>query len=194
MGITMEFVFLLLIVGITFGLCFLVDKGFQKAFRSAPQHASGMSVRLNKHFGGIGTAVVVLGICGILAGLGDGWLLIGGGAVLVLVGAGFVVYYMTFGIYYDDDSFVLCTFGKPNATYGFEEIRAQQLYIASGQTVIELHLADGAAVQLQQSMTGVDKFMDKAFAGWLRQKGLSLEECPFHDPDNSCWFPPFEEN
>lgn len=189
----MEFVPILILAGLTLGLCWLADLGFKKAFRSAPQHRSGLSVRLNKHFGGIGIGVLVLGLCGILAGIGNGWLLIAGGSLLLVTGGALVVYYMSFGIYYDGEGFVLCTFGKRSATYRFEDIRAQQLFITYGKTVIELYLADGKAVQLQGTMTGVEKFMDKAFAGWLVQKGLQKEDCSFYDPDNSCWFPPMEE-
>ena len=189
----MEFFAFILIIAATFGLCRLADLGFTKAFRSAPQHKSGMSVRLNRHFGGIGTVVLVLGILGILGGIGQGWVLIAAGAVLVLVGGGLVAYYMTFGVYYDDDSFVLSTFGRRSETYRFQRIRAQQLYNSYGKITIELYLDDGRSVQLHSSMSGVYQFMDKAFAGWLRQRGLEEADCPFHDPDNSCWFPTPED-
>ena len=189
----MDFLILLLLVGGTFGICWLVDKGFTKAFRSAPQHASGKAVRLNKHFGGIGTAVLVLGIFGMIAGLFQGWVLIAAGGVLVVTGIGLITYYMSFGLYYDQDTFLVSTFGKQTQTYRFEQIKAQQLFIAYGKTVIELYLEDGRAVQLQDSMTDVYKFMDHAFAAWLRQKGLEKDACPFHKPDQSCWFPPMEE-
>ena len=189
----MEWLGLIILAAITFGICFLADKGFTKVFRSAPQQHSGLSVRLNKHIGGIGTAVFVLGVVGALSGIGKDWLILAGGCFLVLTGLGLIVYYMAFGVYYDESSFVLCAFGKRAATYRYEDIRCQQLFIAYGKTVVELYLVDGRTVQLQQSMMGVDKFLDKAFAGWLTQKGLAEGDCPFHDPANSCWFPPLEE-
>lgn len=184
----MELSDFLLIAGGTFGLCFLVDKGFTRAFRSAPQHASGMAVRLSKHFGGAGIALVVLGVLGLIAG--QGWLLVAAGGILVAVGGALVVYYMTFGVYYDEESFVLSTFGKKSATYPYEAILGQQLYLSGGKTVIELQMADGRTVHLQSGMTGVYPFLDKAFAGWCAQKGLSKEACPWFDPDNTCYFPP----
>ena len=125
----------------------------------------------------------------VLTGLKESWLLSACGVILVGLGACLVVYYMSFGIFYDEDSFILSTFGKKTATYCYRDIRSQQLYNSYGTIVIELHMADGRAVQLQSSMLGVYSFMDKAFAGWLRQKGLGREDCPFHDPANSCWFP-----
>jgi hypothetical protein len=189
----MDFLILVLVVGGTFGLCWLLDRGYTKAFRSAPQHASGQAVRLNKHFGGAGVVILVLGICGILSGITQGALIIAAGCVLVLTGLGLVVYYLTFGVYYDGEGFLLNTFGKKSRTYRYSDICGQQLFVAYGKTVIELYLADGRALQLQQTMTGVYTFMDKAFAAWLRQKGMDRADCPFYDPDNSCWFPPVED-
>ena len=58
----MEYVALLIIAAAIFGLCFLADKGFTKAFRGTKQHRSGRSVRLNKRYGSIGLLIAVLGI------------------------------------------------------------------------------------------------------------------------------------
>lgn len=189
----MKMIPFLLITAATFGICLLADKGFTKLFRSSPQHKSGMSVRLNKHVGGIGTIVLVLGLLGILAGIGGGWLLLGGGIVVALTGAALIIYYMSFGIYYDDDGFVLTTFGRRSAFYAYRHIKGQQLYITSGRTVVELHMLDGRTVQLQQGMTNRDTFLDKASDRWLAQKGLTKEAYPFLDPSNSCWFPSLED-
>lgn len=177
----------------TFLLCWLLDKGFIKAFRNKPQHQSGMSVRLNKHYGGVGTVLIVLGVAAVVLGSKEELLLWIGGAMLILLGICLIVYYMTFGIYYDDDSFVLTTFGRKSVTYRFAEIKAQQLYNSYGNILIELHMTDGRAVQLQANMKDVYPFLDKAFSGWLRQKNVRAEDCGFHDPDNSCWFPPVED-
>ena len=189
----MELIPILLIAAATFGICLLADRIFTKFFRGTPQHKSGKSVRLNRHVGGIGTVLFVLGLLGVLTGLGGGWLLLCGGIVVALTGAALVVYYLSFGIYYDETGFVLTTFGKRSRFYAYRDIKAQQLYITSGKTVVELHMADGRTVQLQQGMTGCYTFLDKAFDRWLLEKGLTKEACPFFDPDNSCWFPPLED-
>lgn len=181
----------LLIAGGVFGLCWLVDKAFTKAFRSAPQHGSGKSVRLNKHFGGAGICVAVLGILGLLAG--QGWIVMAAGVLLLTVGGTLIVYYMTFGVYYDRESFLLTSFSRRNTNYRYGQIKGQQLYFSGGRTIIELHMDDGRTVQLQSGMTGVYPFLDTAFAGWCTQKNIPKESCGFHDPDNSCWFPAMEE-
>lgn len=185
----MEFISILLVAALVFGVCFLIDKGFHKVFRNTQQHTSGLSVRLSKRYGSIGLIIFVVGIAAIFTGLSDGWVLIAGGAILTLTGAALVIYYMTFGIFYDADSFVLTTFGKRSKTYAYKDICTQQLYMTAGNVIIELHMADGRAVQLQSAMSGVYPFLDTAFAAWLVQTGRKKEECDFYDPENSCWFP-----
>lgn len=184
---------ILVVLG-TFALCFAVDKGFTKIFRGKKEHQSGLSVKLNKKYGLVGILLTVLGIAALIAGIREGsGLLMVGGPIVSLMGIGLLVYYMTFGIFYDEDGFILTTFGKKSISYRYAEIKGQQLYNASGAIVIELHLTDGRAVQLQASMEGAYVFMDKAFFRWLDQTGRVQEECEFFDPQNSCWFPPVED-
>lgn len=189
----MDILAVLVVAGATFGMCFLVDKGFTKVFRGKPQHKSGLSVRLNKRYGVFGLILLFLGAAAVMTGLSQSWLLFACGWLLILLGTALVVYYMTFGIFYDEDGFILTTFGKRSATYQYRDIKAQQLYNSYGNILIELHMTDGRSVQLQAGMEGVYPFLDKAFLGWLRQSGKRAEDCPFHDPANSCWFPPMED-
>lgn len=184
------YIALILVLLAVFGICFLVDKGFTKLFRSKAQHKSGLSVRLNKRFGSFGLIVAILGVGGIFAGIPGNWLLLAGGCLLVLVGAGLVVYYLSLGIYYDADSFVYSAFGKKSKTYRYGDIQGQQLYVTNTGVVVELHMADGNAVLLQPSMIGTDQFISKASEGWFAQTGNSKEECEFYNPEKSCWFPP----
>lgn len=181
-----------IIIALTFLICWLADKGFTKLFRGKPQHKSGKSLRLNKHYGGFGLILFVLGLAALFTGFANGWLLLVGGSCMILLGVGMVVYYMTFGVYYDADSFVFTTFGKKSKTFSFGDICNQQLYASGRQIVIELYMKNGATVQLNSRIKGVYAFMDHAFDAWLKQTGRTKEECPFHDPDNSCWFPPLE--
>ena len=50
----MDILAILLIGAVTFGVCFLMDKGFTGIFRNKKQHKSGLSVRLSQHYGGSG--------------------------------------------------------------------------------------------------------------------------------------------
>ena len=177
----------ILVAALTFLVCFLADKGFSKLFRGKKQHASGLSVRLDRAYGAGGLVVMVLGVAALLTW--QSWLLIVGGIILMATGAVLLGYYLTFGVYYDQDTFLLTTFGKKDTVYRFADIRSQRLYTAAGGTIIELYLTDGRVLQLQSRMKGVYPFLDAAFDGWLRQTGRKKEDCPFYDPDNSCWFP-----
>ena len=189
----MEFLAVILLAAAAFGLCYLADQGFTRLFRGKAQHKTGLSVRVNKRYGASGVILFALGMAAILAEVSGELVLLIGGIVVLLVGIGLTVYYLTFGIFYDEDGFILTTFGKKSISYRYAEIKGQQLYNASGAIVIELHLTDGRAVQLQASMEGAYVFMDKAFFRWLDQTGRVQEECEFFDPQNSCWFPPVED-
>lgn len=189
----MEYILILIVAALVFGICFLIDKGFTKLFRSQAEHMSGTAVRLSKRYGAFGLILVALGVGAIFAGLSGNWFLIVGGGLVILMGIGLVVYYMTYGIFYAEDSFIFMTFGKRNVKYYYKDIRNQQLYNNQGHLLIELHMADGNTVQLQSTMDGCFPFMDHAYAAWLRQTGRREEDCPFHDPSNSCWFPPVED-
>ena len=189
----MDFIIIILIMAVTFGVCFLIDKGFHKLFRNKPQHMSGQAVRVNKRLTAAGVILIVLGIAAIFAGGTKIWYLTAGGALIEVVGIALVVYYLTFGIYYDDKSFVLTRFGRKSITYQFGDITGQRLYTGYGNVMVDLQMKDGSDFQIQSSMSGVYPFMDTAFNGWLQQTGRKKEDCDFYDPDNSCWFPVSED-
>ena len=191
----MEYIAVIILGAAVFGLCFLVDKGFTKLFRSQAQHRSGLAVRLNKRYGSFGLILAVLGVAAVFMGINNPgeWILIAGGCLVIVIGIGLTVYYMTFGVFYNEDSFIYTTFGKASKTYFYKDIKAQKLYNNQGHTLIELQLNDGNVIHLQSNMTGVYPFMDHAFEVWCQQNGYKKEDCGFHSPENSCWFPPVED-
>ena len=91
----MEFVPVIIIVALVFGLCCVVDKLFTKTFRGKVQHQSGKSVRFSKRYASIGVLLFALGVAGCFSGFGSNWLLFGGGCVLILTGVALIVYYLT---------------------------------------------------------------------------------------------------
>lgn len=183
---------MLVVIAAVFGLCFLADKGFQRIFRGKVQHASGLSVKLNKRYGAFGAILIALGVAAFFAGLNGTMVLLIGGPIVLLMGIGLAVYYLSFGVYYDSDSFIYSSFGKKSVTYRYNQIEGQMLYAINGGHIIELHMTDGKAVSLQSTMIGVYPFLDKAFAGWCHQKSIDPETCEFYDKENSCWFPNVE--
>ena len=183
----------LLVAAVVFGICFLADKIFTKAFRNQAQHQSGLAVRPNKKYGAFGLILVVVGLGAVFSGLKDDKVLLIGGCVVIALGIGLVVYYLSTGLFYDEESFLYTSFGKKSLTYHYRDIQAQQLYNAQGSLLVELYMTDGKSVHFHGNMVGAFDFLDKAFSGWCAQRGISAEDCPFHDPANSCWFPPVSE-
>lgn len=185
-----QFIPILIVAALVFGVCYLVDKAFAKMFRSKAQHRSGRAVRANKRYGIFGVILTVLGIMAVCVGITDGPVLIWGGIVVLLMGICLAVYYLSFGIFYDGESLLYCRFGKKDVTHYYKDIVGQKLYlIQGGNIVVELHMVDGKALQVQLHLQGADKFLNRAFAGWCEQKGIDPETCDFHDTANSCWFP-----
>ena len=190
----MSMLAVVLVAAATFGICFMLDKLFTKIFRSQAQHHSGLAVRLNKRYAVFGLLLSVVGILAVVTGVTDGPVLLWGGVIVLLMGLGLVVYYLSFGIFYDEDSFVFTTFGKKNVTYRYADILQQQLYVVQGgNVVVELHMKDKRAITVQTNLAGAYPFLDHAFAAWCRQTGRKAEDCTFHDPSNSIWFPMEEE-
>ena len=181
---------IILVAVVTFGICYLFDKGFQKYFRNKKQHRSGLAVRLNKMYSIAGVLLSVLGVIAVVNGAVENNILLYGGLLVLLVGGSLCIYHLSFGIFYDEDSFVYTAFGKKDITYRYRDILTQKLYvITGGSIVVELHMADGKAVSVQSNMNGAYPFLDAAFSGWCRQKGVEPESCQFHDPANHLWFP-----
>ena len=186
----MSVVFILLVAAVVFGVCFLVDRLFTKLFRSRAQHRSGLAVRASKRYGAFGVILMVLGVAALIFGEN---LRIPGAAVL-LMGAGMAFYYLSYGIFYDGESFLVSSLGRKSRTYFYRDIRGQQLYIVTGGNVIvELHMENGETVSVNTQMDGVYPFLDTAFAGWCLQTGRDPQTCDFHDPSQSLWFPTVED-
>lgn len=186
----MQAIVILLIAALVFAICWGVDKLFTGLFRSKAQHRSGLAVRASKRYGIFGVMFSVLGILGIITGVGGEKVLLWAGVVVLLMGIGLAVHYLSYGIFYDGESFLLCRFGRRSQEHRYSEIVSQKLYvITGGSTVIELTLTDGSTVSVQSTMEGVYPFMDTAFAGWCLETGHQMDQCDFYDPSKSWWFP-----
>ena len=191
----MQAIVILIIAALVFLICWGVDKLFTKLFRSKAQHRSGLAVRASKRYGIFGVIFSVLGILSVLIGTTGDKVLLWAGLVVLLMGAGLAVHYLSFGIFYDGESFLLCRFGKKSQEHRYDEILSQKLYVLTGgSSLIELTLKDGSTVSVQSTMDGVYPFMDTAFAGWCMETGRKMEECDFYDPSKSWWFPHEEDN
>ena len=190
----MQAIVILIIAALVFLICRVVDKLFSKHFRSKAQHRSGKAVRASKRYGLFGVIFFILGIVAISNGVSQGKLLFVGGFIVLFLGIVMAVYYLSFGIFYDGETFLVSSFGKRSLEYRYSDIQKQQLYVVSGGSVIvELWLKNGKTLSLQSGMEGVYPFLDHAFTAWCRQTGRREEDCAFHDPAKSWWFPHEED-
>lgn len=185
----------ILAAALTFGAMFALDRGFSRLFRSREQHRSGTAVRLKKSYGTAGVLLCVVALLCLIRFVTDGEkLMLACGVVLILTGAGLGAYYLTHGIFYDDDTFLYTTLGKKGVTYRYSDIAGQKLYVLQGGShLVELFMADGGSVSVQTSMPGAYDFLDRACHARLRQLGVDSGECGWFDPANSCWFPARED-
>lgn len=185
---------ILLLAAAVFGICFLIDKAFTKKFRSKALHRSGMAVRASKMYGIFGVVLSVIGVLALLVGIAQSTLLLIGGIVVLGMGAALATHYLSFGIFYDGDSFLVSRFGQKSTEHRYGEIKGQKLYVIQGGNIlVELHLTDGTAVSLQSTMDGIYTFLDTAFAGWCQQTGRDPRNCDFYDPSQHLWFPQEED-
>ena len=190
----MQIFLTLLIVAAVFGACYLVDRAFTKAFRSKAQHRSGLAVRAAKRYGLFGLVLTILGILAICLGAGKSPLLLFGGIFVLIMGLAMAVYYLTFGIFYDGETFLISRLGKKDRVYRYDQIRGQKLYLLNGGNImVELYLDDDTTVSVQSTMDGIFPFLDTAFAGWCMETGRDPQSCDFYDPSQSHWFPTMED-
>jgi len=184
----------LLVAAATFGVMFLLDKGLTKLFRSREQHASGTAVRLKKGYGIAAIALCLLAVLSLMQYITNReTLMLVCSVALIAMGGGLGAYYLTHGIFYDDDTFLFTTLGKKGVTYRYADITGQKLYVLQGGTyVVELYMADKTTVSVQTSMPGAYDFLDKACHARFRQLGINSFECDWFDESQSCWFPPVE--
>lgn len=182
----------ILVAALTFGAMFAIDKGFTKLFRSQAQHHSGTAVRLKKGYGVAAILLCILAVLSLFQFVSNGeMLMLVCFFALIAMGAGLGVYYVTHGIFYDDESFLYTTLGKKARTYRYADITGQKLYVLQGGSyLVDLYMTDDTTVSVQTSMEGAYAFLDKACHARFRQLGINSFECDWFDSDNSCWFPP----
>ncbi|MBR2047396.1 MAG: hypothetical protein IJ960_02235 [Oscillospiraceae bacterium] len=185
----------ILVIALSFCGMYLLDKGITKIFRSQAQHHSGTAVRLKKAYGVAAVALTVLAVLSFVQYITAGEVvMLLAGIMLVAMGGGLGVYYLTHGIFYDDESFLYTTMGSKGRTYRYGQIRGQKLYVLQGGSyLVELYMDDNTTVSVQTSMEGAYAFLDKACHARFRQLGINSFECDWFDSDNSCWFPPVED-
>ena len=95
------------------------------------------------------------------------------------------------GIFFDEEGFTYRTLTKKARSYRYDQITAQESFLARSGWNSTLYVA-GDEVPLSAAMQGVDKFLNKAFFAWCRQKGIDPDTVE-NNPTMLVFFPPLEQ-
>lgn len=188
----MNYVLYILLIAAIFGLIALLDFLFHKLFPKSKAEQSGQVVRLPRYSSILGLLMALLGIIALLFLPLEGQRLLQFGCVLVLViGLFLLVNYFRFGIFYDDECFVYRTMTHKARAYRYEDITGQRSFLARSGLNTSLYVG-ADEIQLYDAMQGLDSFLNKAFYGWCRAKGMDPDKVP-HNPRNLTYFPDPED-
>ena len=181
-------------IAILCAFVFLVDLLLRKLFPKEKIEKSKQVVHLPRRqaiFGIILTFAAIVVFVRSLPQKMDVPLLLGGIAAL-LIGAGLLVNYCSFSIYYDDETFLYRDLRHKKTLYHYSQIRGQRSLLTRSGVNTELFVG-GESLQLYSAMQGLDAFLNKAFFRWCSAKGIdpdSVENNPrmltyFPDPDDA---------
>ncbi len=180
----MQYLFLLFFAGLVLGLCFLIDRGIGRLHRRL---AKAPVVRPPLGYPILAAVLLLAAIPVAYFSLrARQWLFFGVAAVFLLF-AGYAIYlFCSAAISYTADTFTLPGPGKK--TYRYAQIQGQRVGISRRAVCLVLCLGQEEVV-LRGNMLGFLPFLDVAFAGWCRQKGLDPAAQTWHDPTAYQWFP-----
>ena len=183
----MKYVLYLLLIAVIFGLVALVDFVFGKLFPKAKVKKTEKAVRAPRYSFIVGILIVFLGIMGLLFYTEADVFLRIGMVIAMVMGLYMAVNYISFGIFYDDETFTYRTLTKKAVTFRYADITGQRSFLARSGLNVTL-LAGETEVPLNGSMQGVADFMNHAFFAWCRQKGLD-PDAQEYDPRTLRYFP-----
>lgn len=180
----MQYFFLILFAGLVFGLCFLIDRGMGRLRRRL---AKAPVVRPPLGYPILAAALLLAAIPVVCFSLrARQWLFLGVAALFLLF-AGYAMFlFCSAAIFYTEDTFTLP--GSSKNTYRYEQIQGQRVGISRHAVCLVLCLGQEELV-LRGNMLGFGSFLEAAFAGWCRQKGLDPTAQAWHDPTAYQWFP-----
>lgn len=184
----MLYVFIGLFMALVFGLCFLVDKLWQRHKRVAVSDIEPNRVRLprsNNIFGAllaVGGFALLLFIAPIEGGIW--WFL---SIAVLLIGLFLLVNFLATGIDYDEAGFTYRRLGRRSQTFTYDQIRGQRSFANRAGVNVLLYAGD-EDIYLYSAMKGTRGFMQTAFNGWCIANGIDPEEVSPPNPENMIWF------
>ena len=177
-----------LIMLLTFGVCFLVDKLIQRRKQYKPADTDPNRVRLPRINNILGLLLAVGGfaLTMFIAPIEGGiWWVLSIGAMLI--GLFLLVNYIGTGIDYDEAGFTYKRLFRSSLTFTYDQIKGQRTF-ANRAGINVLLYVDDEEVYLYSILRGTRGFMETAFNGWCRARGIDPDAISPLNPDAMIWF------
>lgn len=182
----MIYVFIAIFMALVFGLCFLVDKLWQRFVKNADFDQS--KVRLARSNIVFGTLLAVFGLVLLLFVApeqgGIWWFMT---AVILLVGLFLLANYCLTGIDYNEMGFTYRRLGHRLQSFSYDQICGQRTFANRAGINVLLYAGD-EEIYLYASMKGTQAFLSTAFNGWCAAHGIDPEQVSPPNPENMIWF------
>ena len=169
-------VFLLILCGGVFLICFLIDRLLKKLFPKTELEKSDRVVRMPRKSAVFGLLLILFSVIAVLLWIPpEETALCVGCGVVFLMGIVLLWYYFSFSIHNNDTSFQLRDLAHKKTVFSYGQITAQQSLVTKSGINITLFIGDDT-VMLTEAMQGVSEFLSTAFFKWCEQTGT--------DPDS----------
>ena len=173
---------------VTFGVCFLVDKLIQRRKKYRDSGIEPDRVRLPRANNIVGILLLAGGFVLLMffAPVEGGiwWFM---SVAVMLIGLFLLVNYLATGINYDEAGFTYKRLFRPSLTFTYGEIKGQRSFANRAGVNVLLYVGD-EDVYLYSAMKGTRGFMETAFNGWCRSRGIDPETVSPPNPDAMIWF------
>ena len=162
----MIYLFLALLAGAVFLICWGVDNLIKKLFPKRPQQESGRAVRLPRYGVIVGIFMTLIAFAAELFYFSRlEWYLHAACVFSFGMGVFLLVQYCAFGIFYDGDGFVCRDLRKKAKFFRYEDILGQRSILTRSGVHSTLYLKDGEII-VYSAMKGLDEFLRFAFRRW----------------------------
>ena len=184
----MIYVLIGIFMALVFGLCFLVDKLWQRRKQRSDGEVLQNKVRLpraNNIFGAllaVGGFALLLFMAPVEGGIW--WFL---SVAILLIGLFLIINFCTTGIDYDEVGFTYRRLGRRSQTFTYDQIKGQKSFANRAGINVLLYVAE-EDIYLYSAMKGTRDFMAAAFQGWCVSHGINPEEVSPPNPENMIWF------
>ena len=181
----------ILLIAAVFGLIALIDFLLKKVLPKPKYARKGNIVRMPRYSFILGLVIFMIAVVALLfVPLTERFVWFGAWIVLVM-GIFLLTNFFRFAIFYDDDGFTYRTLTKKAKSYPFEQITAQESFLAKSGWNSTLYV-NGDEIPLTAAMQGVDKFLNHAFFRWCKKKNIDPDTVE-NNPTMLVFFPPLDE-